>query len=388
MTAASPAAGARRWLARCLAGCLGALAALASTELTLRLLGLGQAEEKTWFTCDLGPGTCYSSPGPEPFGIDLRRPADLARLEALRWRAVPNPTLQRPAPLVPRRELRHLTPLCVLVNVHRRTLGPYPERPVQVGVLGDSFALGEGVEDEGSLGFLLSHRFPDANFRNYGNLGDDLAQIRAMARGLLQTSPEVKQFLYFFNLNDVFLDRPGFAPTVSVPGDLQALYLERSRPLHFSRLGSMVRRALLWRQQTEQTLQELKLRYLSRPERGRLQLALGLLAQIHEMIRRAGGHLQVVIYPLLLKPPGQPYPLQDVHRQLLDFCQRQGIPCVDGAPAFAHLSSFSGLRVHAVDGHPNRRANALLVDHLVLTRGICVPPPPAQRTGPQGPPPP
>ncbi|MEM6572557.1 MAG: SGNH/GDSL hydrolase family protein [Planctomycetota bacterium] len=84
-----------------------------------------------------------------------------------------------------------------------------------------------------------------------------------------------------------------------------------------------------------------------------------------------GAEFVVVVFPLLVRD-GNSFLSRPIDLQLLAFCEREGIPAIDLAPALPHRESAT-LRNSAIDYHPSPRCHALagraIAAELVETLG-------------------
>ncbi len=357
----------RRWLARGGVSVATAAAALCLAELAMPVLEVGTPHVKLWAVDARNITTCYSTQGVIPFPLDLRRSArDREALRRITSRVTEQPYLPQPRPPVTFEDLVRYAPYCLPVNLGARSVGPYPDRPDQVILLGDSFVLGEGVPLQQTLGFHLARHYPTANFLNWGLGGDDLGHLRdRIAERLPRERKATRYVLYFFNLNDVFLESEGtWAPDVAVAKAFLPLYEEWRRPLLASRLGSALVRHRLQQQRSQALIAAIRRRYLDRSEEAPLQRALRLVDEIRELARAHGSRFALVIYPLLYRSRDGSYPFAPLHEVVLGFCRDNKLRCLDGRAAFAGQDDLQALRVHLQDSHPNGRANALMAAYV------------------------
>jgi hypothetical protein len=264
-------------------------------------------------------------------------------------------------------DLVRRAPHCIVYDDRRRE-GFFDGRPRRVALVGDSFTFGEGVKDKDTLGYRLGRKVKHTNFLNFGLPGADIEQVRAIMRDEVVRLPDLHGVIYFFNLNDIFLE--GSHPDVDIDPKSAVLYGhagpgERSvtdRLVSASRVLTLVKTLALKRRRTRRTVQAFLDRYRREPDLDVLARHLRGMADLAAEERLA---FLVVIYPLLFKDPLGSYPFGPIHRRVLGLCRSRRITCIDGYPAFAGHRSLDAFRVNAVDSHPNGRSNQRVVDHLV-----------------------
>ena len=90
-----------------------------------------------------------------------------------------------------------------------------------------------------------------------------------------------------------------------------------------------------------------------------------MIRRMNESVKRAGGKFVLVIYPLIHKDFWGHYPFQDIHDEIKKYCVQNHITCFDGSGAFQQYRSMKPFRVHAVDYHPNAKANRVMATFLI-----------------------
>lgn len=345
-------------------------AALLAVELGLRLVDRGAVAKKAWILTTRGMGHCYSTDPQGRFPLDLRRPADRARLEK-RFKEGHSgvPTGQdADMSLV---ALTRQTPHCITYDSALRKWGFFTGRKQQVALVGDSFAFGEGVGDQQTLGYLLGQAFPAANFRTLARPGAEIEDARAMTVRAINDD-RLRNVIYFFNLNDVIVeDRLAAELSVGLNhGEAESQLVHRLSAL--SRIFQLVDSARVAHVRTSAILDGYRRRYQDSRNRAGVERTLEMLADMSNTARSQGAMLLVVLYPLLHRSTLGSYPLAAVHAQLMAECARRKIPCVDGQGAFEGNLSMVKYHVHAADSHPNGRANQALVRHLVEHKSIVL----------------
>ncbi len=87
------------------------------------------------------------------------------------------------------------------------------------------------------------------------------------------------------------------------------------------------------------------------------------LDKLHEMLRKQGTELRLVVFPFLHNL-GPGYPYREAHQQIVAFARERHLRVLDLEPVLSpHVSE--GLTVNPFDAHPNVRANALAADAIV-----------------------
>lgn len=264
---------------------------------------------------------------------------------------------------------------CLPYACQQRKAGFYPDRKEEIFLVGDSFAFGEGVKEEDTLGYVLGQRFTQYNFRNFGETAADLKRVGMIVEDLLAAHPLVKHIIYFYNLNDVAM-----APSIegrqkyiidfenlrwtNLPKDQgwAAEFLSRSALYKFVRTTAILHR------ETALTIQNYRDMYFSAENKNELDLTFDRLIAMNQLARAKGARFTLVIYPLLYKDLWGAYPFQSIHNLLMDACRQHNINCIDGIGAFDGAYNMKQFIVHPVDFHPNGLANARMADFLWARR--------------------
>ncbi|MBK8099199.1 MAG: hypothetical protein IPK26_18985 [Planctomycetes bacterium] len=254
-----------------------------------------------------------------------------------------------------------------------------PAGTTRVVCLGDSFTLGWGVRQEhnwpvliereltrtwpqlqivncGGAGMSYADEYHHALEHRFGRLQPDLVLVTLCLNDLLVTNGKLCHF------RDEALDADGKPPTVLGSQILADLFG-----------GNRVARALQLDSDRDQVQTLLDLPadhpyYATKAEtpdhywtRGTPQRS---LQAIRDWGKAHGSKAAVVVWPLFQGlGDGQTYPFTRMHRLVVEFCQAEGIPCLDLLPTFQGQPAES-LWVSPADMHPNERAQDLAAPTL------------------------
>jgi len=260
---------------------------------------------------------------------------------------------------------------CINYDCTKRKMGFFPERKKEIAIVGDSFAFGEGVKDEDTLGYLLGLEFTQANFKNYGKKGADIAGIFSVFLELLQSENNIGEIVYFYNLNDVLLSDEVSAQQKYII-DFQTIRWERARrPHNFiasalskSTIYHLVENSIIFGKESRLTVKNYMDMYFSPANKAELNKTLATILLMDKIAKERKVNFCVVIYPLLYKDVFGKYPFLAIHRLIKDFCRQKNIACIDAYPAFQKYYSLNKFIVQAVDYHPNGLANEAVVEYL------------------------
>jgi len=264
---------------------------------------------------------------------------------------------------------------CVVNDPARKKAGYYPDREGQVALVGDSFAFGEGVANEETLAYFLDQKFPNINFRNFAESGNDVSSVYDSVSEILKSEKQIKNIIYFYNLNDVEIS-PEIDKRQHYVTDFENLCWERVGRNFFSRLlfkstfFRLSMKAVVLRNETEMTIRNYLDMYFSPINAKELRESLEKLAGMDLLAKDHGVRFFVVIYPLLYKDAHGLYPFRAIHQLLESFCASHGIRCIDASHAFDPFPSMQNFTVHPIDYHPNRFANRCVVDYLMQKKAL------------------
>lgn len=232
----------------------------------------------------------------------------------------------------------------------------------RVAFLGDSFTFGQGVDD---VRDRFSNRIEAALERdrpgkfevvNLGVQGLATPQLAKVVEHALTEQYRLDVVVYVVCLNDI--DR--------FYADIEQLYrrMEPRKPTCLLFRDTFFLN-LLYIHAQQFTIPELRMygellpRWYAGVEWQRMQQS---LQGMHATCRDAGVELRIAIFPMvdLLGPS---YPFAGIHRQITEFCQREGIRTLDLEPALApHVRE--GLQASLFDEHPSALAHRLAADAM------------------------
>ncbi len=302
---------------------------------------------------------CYPTPPPEGFTLALN-----SRKNCVYWRNKYGLSVSLVTRLVQE------APFCLEYNILRRQKGAFPGRPRQMFLVGDSFAFGEGVLKQGTLARCLAERLRDYNVRNFACSAADIAHIVQQARTVMEnnTAPRI---VYCMNLNDP-LHSPALERKKRFVVDFQNLRLnrlgkEKSLPRWWDRLYfiRLIKQSWGIFREKRLTIAYYHQIYFGSDNAAAVDETFALMGSMQKAIDRTGGHLVVVIWPLIYKDFQGNYPFAAIHEEIQQRCSQMGIDCIDGRGAFRQYRSMKPFRVHPLDYHPNGRANRIMADYLV-----------------------
>ncbi len=334
---------------------IGAALGLAVVEIGLALAGFPRgvpqpARTLPYIDTASGLGKCYPSDPAGYFPYDLRREED--------WRKLA-PTVTAVSGLPGGRplaeQLAHLraaVPHCTNIELVPLNKGPAPQRQREVAVIGDSFAFGEGLRLEDTIGFRLAEVFAHYNFPNLAWPGvavDTLFEVETM-----DPLPEV--VLYFYNINDV-LRSESFDERIRAA---ERRLAERSgigwRRCEWSRTCRLL--ANRWRQaeKSRATIEYYRELYFAAGNEVHRQRSFAAIAALEKKLEGGGSRLVVAMFPLFYKPLFGDYPFTEIHRLVAAEVKRLGIEMIDLLPAYRRYLSWNGLIAHPLDRHPSAEA--------------------------------
>ena len=331
-----------------------------------------QNEYKSVVETSQGFATCFSSDPNESFPLDIR--GSSTHREGLgdvllRWGVDAITVVKDPVPVMAMKKrtvegLAEITPHCTLAT-KKRIAGAAPGRPIEVQILGDSVAYGQGLSDHQTLGFQLARSFPRINFTNYAQAGLNIKEIARELRMLLSKSHGRKlkvMYVYFFNdlLNwrQPAQPQPTLVRQLFSPGSPGEILARRSYLLSALLLSERERA----RRQVE--ARHFESSYLGPANRGNLDATMEEIAAMHASVVDRGGQFWVVLYPYLRLPHEDGSTQARIHDMLCADISRRGVHCLDGREAFKEHDSLEHLYVHPTDDHPGPEANRLMASFL------------------------
>jgi lysophospholipase L1-like esterase len=304
---------------------------------------------------------CFPSNPRGTFDIDLRLPENDARYRRLapgRFDAI--------ARYHPWAVASHYNAL----RFRDAPLGPKPRGVRRVVILGDSFAEGQGVQEEDTLARvlarLLAQRAPGRyEVRNCGRRGAGFPQIYEAFEDVLPYEPDL--VVYTLTLNDA-VQPPGFRARqtylndwildrTNVPDDPDAP-LSLLRPRVFGFVSDRLEAVLTGRETTRWYLDM----WSDANREGWLRTQ-EYLREMKSRLDRKGARLLVAPWPLFFSLE-RGYPFTPAHREIYAFCARARIAHHDLLRVFQGRRT-SDFWVHPVDHHPNELAHRLAAESLL-----------------------
>jgi hypothetical protein len=313
-----------------------------------------------------GMGKCYPSNPHGYFPYDLRTEAGMRDLGANIGDVTGMPD---DTDLEARIEhLRRHAPFCTNNVLSRLNGGPAPDRSRQALIIGDSFAFGEGLRLEDTIGYRLAEYFPDINFRNMswpGNSIDTLYDVRG-------TGPEIDTVLYFYNINDLLrtdelqLRRLRLHDT-SRDARLQA-DIPDGAPLlsfcHYFRLCHLVRLRQTEIERSQATIDYYHEIYFGPENEEPRRRSFALIGTMAEGLAAREVRFVVLLFPLYYRPPLTDYPFRRIHAKVAEEMERLGIEVVDLLPGYDRHLLWDKFTVHPLDRHPSAKAIEVAARHV------------------------
>jgi hypothetical protein len=316
---------------------------------------------------EIGIGKCYPSNPDDSLRYDLRESQDLERL-----RSLIKDVSDLPDDWSLAKQIEHLqtyAPFCNLIEIRRLNAGLDRNRPRNVLIVGDSFAFGEGLGVEDTVGYRLAGLLPDVNFSNMAWPGSGIDSLHDVSAPLGNKTEAV---IYFYNINDII-----------ITDDLR----RRGRGLHhihrptefpenpagysatFDRCDSFalcrfLRNRSANRRLSDESVAYYRNLYFSDENRELRSKTFEILGEMNRAVGEQGARFVVVMFPLFYKPPFSDYPFGAIHQLLASETGRRGIEFVDLLPAYEAHSGWGKLTVHSLDRHPSAEAIEIAARYL------------------------
>jgi len=219
-----------------------------------------------------------------------------------------------------------------------------------IAFLGDSFTYGVGVREADIYPRVferLVRRSEESEIRvmNLARFGFDIEDA-AQALEHLALPLGAKDIYYGFVLNDPICS-PEFeesCPSPDVP--INFAPTADAGPLA---LVSLVRRTLHRRRLTVRTIDWYHRMYTD--ENADFERTWDMLRDMRRLSSEHGATFRLVILPIFYSLR-EDYPFRDIHRLITEFCDREGIPCLDLLPFYAGKRA-TDFWITSWDGHPN-----------------------------------
>ncbi len=227
----------------------------------------------------------------------------------------------------------------------------------RIVLIGDSFAFGEGVRFEQTLGERLEHRLNEregtapVEVLNLGVGGaNTLSELSYLRHRGMALGPDLILWLYVLNdAGAAGLDLwENFTKQYEkrwIRGSFLASYL-------YARVG----RQILARRYIDQLVG------LSKGQSNKWKRSMKRLGEARDMARSAGAEFQVVIFPFMYRLDAG-YPFSEFHDMVATYCRNNDIDVLDLLSAFLGQTD-TDLWVHPSDQHPNEIGHQIAADAL------------------------
>lgn len=228
----------------------------------------------------------------------------------------------------------------------------------RIVLIGDSFAFGEGVRFEHTLGERLERRLNDrgggaapVEVLNLGVGGaGTLSELSYLRHRGIALEPDLVLWLYVLNdAGAAQLDLwENFTKQYEkrwIRGSFLASYL-------YARVG----RQILGRRYIDELVGR------SKGQRNKWKRSLKRLSEARDLARSAGVEFQVAIFPFMYRLD-EDYPFRDFHEMVSIYCRNNEIDVLDLFPAFLGRTD-TDLWVHPSDQHPNEIGHQIAADAL------------------------
>jgi lysophospholipase L1-like esterase len=249
-----------------------------------------------------------------------------------------------------------------------RELAPKDPERYRIGVIGDSFTWGQGVEASERFTNLLERVLgPRYEVLNLGIPGHDMPQHLEVLDQVLTIQPDFVLLQLFINdFETADMRRPQPRPLIS---ESAARSWGRSSALYDLANGE-------WATIQERTgLTESYVHYLERnlrdPNAPNARIAFGMLRQFLETAKAAGVHPGLVLFPMIdaMGPKGSNYPVGFMHERVRQIAAEARAPYLDLLPAFSTYADPKSLWVSPFDAHPNAIAHKRAADEILRRFG-------------------
>lgn len=233
-----------------------------------------------------------------------------------------------------------------------------PRGGQRIVLIGDSFAFGEGVRFEQTLGERLERRLNErresAARVEVLNLGVGGANTRAELSYLrnrgVALEPDLVLWLYV--LNDAGAAR------LDLWENFTQQYEDRSLRKSYlvSYLYARVGRQILGRRYIDELVSR------SKEQLNKWNRSMKGLSEARDVARAAGAEFQVAIFPFMYRLDDS-YPFREFHDMVSEYCRENEIEVLDLLPAFLGQID-TDLWVHASDQHPNEIGHQIAAEAL------------------------
>lgn len=237
----------------------------------------------------------------------------------------------------------------------------------RIAVIGDSVTFGYGMPDRERFTNHLHERLASRGREvlNFGRPGTDTADHIADLRNIvLRAHPDFVLMQWYVNdfEGHVVRDRLPLA----TPGPLVRLH---ARLVGWSAFHSLLTLNMQGRFSGIAEYLDYMRAFVGDPGSARSQAAIAQIREFIRLCRSDSVGVGIVLFPHLAVDPADPYPLDYLHRRVLDVCSEQRLACVDLRSTFAEHRNYKELWVTRLDYHPNALANRMAASRLMEVYG-------------------
>ncbi len=315
---------------------------------------------------ETGLGKCYPTDPRRYLPYDLRSDDGSARLGSIVSEVADVPDTWPVAKMVA--HLRDNAPFCNNIELAPLNGGPYPERPRNVLIVGDSFAFGEGLRLEDTIGYRLADYFPEVNFPNMAWPGSSIDNVLAAER----TPADIDTVLYFFNINDIARTdalvrrrdvlhdkvRQATLSGENLAGATAPSYC------HYSRVCWMLHLRRWESQRSQASIAYYRDLYFSPQNEVPRARTFERISKMKTELARRSIRFVVVMFPLFYKAPFSEYPFGGIHDLVARKVRARGVEFLDLLPAYEGHWFWYQFTVHPLDRHPSAKAIDVAAEYL------------------------
>ncbi len=352
----------------------GLLLGVLAIEVGLRFVGLrpdeadpeGSYRRMHYIYTETGLGKCYPSDPHDYLPHDLRTQPDGAGLAPIIADVSDVPDTWEVGRKVG--FLREKAPFCNNIELARLNQGSHDQRQRRALIIGDSFAFGEGLRLEDTLGFELAERYGDFNFPNMAWPGSSIETLFEVTK----VPRDVEAVLYFYNINDVSRtielihrrDHLHDRIREAMMAGEDAVGTGASPYCTYSKLCWMLQLRRWEEQRSQATIEYYRELYFGEENREPRERTFDRIAEMKAALAERSIRFVVVMFPLYYKAPFGEYPFRGIHELVAAELARREVEFVDLLPAFEDYSSWYRFTVHPLDRHPSAEAIEVTADYL------------------------
>ena len=239
----------------------------------------------------------------------------------------------------------------------------------RIAVVGDSFAFGQGIEENDRFGNRLQRyldkdgsRFEVLNFSRAGFQPED--EIEAMKRFVFASKPDF--ILLQWYINDVegrMASSRRTTPIPLVPSSAGGPLLSQHSALYFL----LNRQFAVFQEHfgiTKGYIEYIQERF-GDPQSADSLEAMRIMKELIDECKRRDIAMGIVLFPHSHNNPQADYPFNYLHDRMRDLCHEKNIACLDLREAFEPFRGTQTLWVNRFDGHPNALANRIAADAIL-----------------------